>query len=134
MSRTDCRFDGWVDDPWISSFLPETASAVKAAAVLRDCRAEVAHAGQKLIKTLLLASVPTAENLAKHWFNRLGPRVRLRSHDRAHLLRVEVWETPNCMATYHTQDPDWFAFNAAPKLSSDKLSHLVIPGYESGRS
>ncbi|WP_374209569.1 6-pyruvoyl trahydropterin synthase family protein [Sinorhizobium meliloti] len=95
------------------------------------------HTGQKLIeasfgKTLLLASVPTAENLAKHWFNRLAPRVRFRSHNRANLLRVEVWETPNCMATYNTQDPDWFAFDAVPKLPSGRLSHLA--GYDSGLS
>ncbi|UIK01378.1 6-carboxytetrahydropterin synthase (plasmid) [Rhizobium leguminosarum] len=127
----------WVDDPWIGSFLPKNASEANAAAVLRKYRDEVTHAGQKLIegpfgKTLLLASVPTAENLAKHWFDRLAPRVRFRSHNRAHLLRVEVWETPNCMATYNTQDPDWFAFDAVPKLPSGRLSHLA--GYDSGLS
>jgi len=129
----------WVDDPWIASFVPENVSEAKAAAVLREYRAEVAHTGQKRIegpfgKTLLLANVPTAENLAKHWFNRLAPRVRFRSNNRAHLLRVDVWETPNCMATYHSQDPDWLGLDAVPKLTSGKSSHLRMPGYDSGLS
>ncbi|ODR93343.1 hypothetical protein A8M32_00235 [Sinorhizobium alkalisoli] len=98
----------WVDDPWIASFLPFT-SREASAEVMQQYRAEVRETGQKLIegpfgKTLLLSQVPTAENLAKHWFRRLAPRVRLRSGNRADLLSVVVWETPNCMATYHAPD------------------------------
>lgn len=43
---------------------------------------------------------PTAEELARHWFQRLQPRVLERSHGLAHLDRVRVWETPNCWAEY----------------------------------
>ena len=34
---------------------------------------------------------PTAENLAKHWFERLAPRVTDRSNGLAQLERVRVW-------------------------------------------
>ena len=51
-------------------------------------------------KMLVLDAVPTAENLAKHWFTRLTPRVSRRSEGRALLLNLTVWETPNCRATY----------------------------------
>ena len=43
---------------------------------------------------------PTAECLARHWFERLAPAVRQRSNGGADLERVTVWETPNCRADY----------------------------------
>jgi 6-pyruvoyltetrahydropterin/6-carboxytetrahydropterin synthase len=44
--------------------------------------------------------VPTAENLAKHWFERLAPKVEERSQGKGHLKAIKVWETPNCMAKF----------------------------------
>ncbi len=55
-------------------------------------------------KTILLRKVPTAENLAEHWFKQLEPRVLMRSAEHARLVSVEVWETPNCVATYTPPD------------------------------
>ena len=43
---------------------------------------------------------PTAETLAKHWFDRLAPRVAARSDGLATLTAVTVRETPNCRAEY----------------------------------
>jgi 6-pyruvoyltetrahydropterin/6-carboxytetrahydropterin synthase len=43
---------------------------------------------------------PTAECLAKHWFEVLKEPVRKRSDATARLVAVRVWETPNCMAEY----------------------------------
>lgn len=43
---------------------------------------------------------PTAECLARHWFERLAPAVSKRSDGVARLERVIVWETPNCRAEY----------------------------------
>ncbi len=43
---------------------------------------------------------PTAECLARHWFEVLDQPVRQRSNGRARLIGVRVWETPNCMAEY----------------------------------
>jgi len=52
-------------------------------------------------KLYIVPFIPTAENLAKHWFQRLAPRVKILSKDLAELLEVKVWETPNCIAVYN---------------------------------
>jgi 6-pyruvoyltetrahydropterin/6-carboxytetrahydropterin synthase len=52
-------------------------------------------------KLYLVPFVPTAENLAKHWFERLAPRVQVRSQGQARLLGIDVYETPNCKASYY---------------------------------
>jgi 6-pyruvoyltetrahydropterin/6-carboxytetrahydropterin synthase len=51
-------------------------------------------------KVILLPVVPTAENLAAHWASLLAPRVALRSGGRAGLVRLRVYETPNCWADF----------------------------------
>ena len=51
-------------------------------------------------KLYIVPFIPTAENLAKHWFERLAPRVKERTGDRAYLYQVKVQETPNSRATY----------------------------------
>lgn len=48
----------------------------------------------------VIAMPPTAEALAKHWFERLAPLVRTRSDGLARLQRLRVWETPNCWAEW----------------------------------
>lgn len=54
----------------------------------------------KVGKLYLVPFVPTAENLAKHWFERLSPRVEKRTDGKAQLVNVKVFETPNCSAEY----------------------------------
>lgn len=51
-------------------------------------------------KLYLISKIPTAEVLAKHWFNRLEDRIFKRSGKLAWLAKVKVWETPNCWASY----------------------------------
>jgi 6-pyruvoyltetrahydropterin/6-carboxytetrahydropterin synthase len=51
-------------------------------------------------KLLLLPCVPTAENLAAYWFEQLAPRIEARTDGRASLVRLRVYETPNCWADY----------------------------------
>ena len=51
-------------------------------------------------KLSVIGAPPTAEILARHWFERLAPRVAQRSAGRARLTRVVVWETPNCAAEW----------------------------------
>ena len=46
--------------------------------------------------------VPTAENLAKHWYDRLTNRV-FATGEPFTLDRVRVFETPNCFADYPTR-------------------------------
>ena len=43
---------------------------------------------------------PTAECLARHWFQRLQQPVRQRSQGQARLVSIRVWETPNCVGEY----------------------------------
>ena len=43
---------------------------------------------------------PTAECLARHWFERLSEPVTRRSGGTARLVSVKVWETPNCVGEY----------------------------------
>lgn len=47
---------------------------------------------------------PTAERLAKHWFEQLAPVVSKRSNGLAHLMSVAVLETPNNRAKYTIQN------------------------------
>ena len=51
-------------------------------------------------KLYILDSTPTAENLARHWFARLAPRVVDRSGGLATLVNIRVYETPNCWADF----------------------------------
>lgn len=87
----------WVDDPFVPMFKPNALEDV-----IRDA---VGDAGfwfgdSAFGKLYLIAEVPTAENLAKHWYERLAPRVVERSLGNALLKRIVVWETPNCQASY----------------------------------
>lgn len=90
----------WCRDPFMNLFFTkfdvETLSLV-----IATCE----HEGSVEItsefgKTYLVPFVPTAENLAKHWFERLKPRVAERTEGKARLLKIKVWETPNCSAEY----------------------------------
>jgi 6-pyruvoyltetrahydropterin/6-carboxytetrahydropterin synthase len=51
-------------------------------------------------KMYIIKETPTAEVLAKHWFDRLQRWVAERSDSRASLLKIVVFETPNCCASY----------------------------------
>lgn len=51
-------------------------------------------------KLVLVDFIPTAENLAKYWFEKLQLPVLIRSKYKAILKRVRVYETPNCWADY----------------------------------
>ncbi|MEI8396554.1 MAG: 6-carboxytetrahydropterin synthase [Rhodospirillaceae bacterium] len=51
-------------------------------------------------KLYLINGQPTAEFLARHWFERLAPRIIERSGGLAVLKAIVVRETPNCRAEY----------------------------------
>lgn len=70
-------------------------------------RAEVAENGFAITSEGPLASKlyvvpfpPTAEALARHWFDRLAKAVEERSDGVGALASLRVWETPNCWAEY----------------------------------
>ena len=52
------------------------------------------------MKLYIVPFAPTAENLAKHWYERLDPRIKKRSNGEASLHQVTVWETPTSSAVY----------------------------------
>lgn len=90
----------WIDDPLVQNFIDD-----KKFLETEICQ-QVAEKGyyytdKSLVGALyIINSVPTAENLAAHWFKRLEPRVQARSDQKAHLRQVKVFETPNCMAIF----------------------------------
>lgn len=97
----------WQDDPALQAFTPEDVyagegsfeewlSAVKLA-ILESGYCKINGQWGKLY---VVPFVPTAENLAKHWFDRLAPRVTVRTDGTAHLTKIKVWETPNCSAEF----------------------------------
>lgn len=49
-------------------------------------------------KTVLLAKVPTAENLAKEAFNTLQAAYQSRYGNQIRLTHIRLYETPNCWA------------------------------------
>ena len=55
-------------------------------------------------KTVILESVPTAENLARIAFQLLDPAYRDTYGNRLHLERVRIFETPNCWADCRRSD------------------------------
>ena len=92
------------DDGLLALFVPE---GVDATAWLAALRARLAAEGAMLTldtrlgtKLYVVPFQPTAECLAKHWFELLAGPVGLRSGGTARLVAVRVWETPNCMAEY----------------------------------
>ena len=82
--------EGAAPDIWITALRHETRA--QGAVATTDCRL-----GTKLY---VIPGQPTAECLARHWFERLAPRIAARSDGLAELTAVVVWETPNCRAEY----------------------------------
>lgn len=107
MNVIDARCDHgmclWMEDPFVQVLLDEGVAA--------DARTIIAEQGFMLFnasheehntggKYYIVPFVPTAENLARHWFQQLAHRVKARTNDQAELVNVKVWETPNCTAEY----------------------------------
>lgn len=89
----------WINDPFTDEFLYGDEALCEE--MRKDVEA-IGYAGcvSKFGKLYIVPFVPTAENLARHWFERLAPRVKARTGDQAELLKVKVYETPNCSAEY----------------------------------
>lgn len=92
------------DADMLSLFCPEGETFGPWQAALRGKVAANSHAvpeacrfGQKLY---VIGPQPTAECLARHWFDVLALAVRDRSEGHAELILVRVEETPNCWATF----------------------------------
>lgn len=44
--------------------------------------------------------IPTSEGLAKYWAELVQQSPNLRDNPNLRLVQLDVWETPNCLATY----------------------------------
>ena len=86
---------GEASDAWVA----ELAHDIQAQGFAQRTQARL---GQKLY---VVPFPPTAECLAKHWFERLSPAIAARSGGQAELVRVTVWETPNCRADFGLTSP-----------------------------
>jgi 6-pyruvoyltetrahydropterin/6-carboxytetrahydropterin synthase len=104
----------WAEDPALEMVLPLENLPI--------IRATVAALGSWLGagpfgKVYVLPCLPTAENLAAHWFMRLVEPVAIRSHGQASLVGLKVWETPNC----------WAAYGPAFEIADVSLERLMAP-------
>jgi 6-pyruvoyltetrahydropterin/6-carboxytetrahydropterin synthase len=68
----------------------------------------------------LMEHAPTAERLAEQWGKLVDAEVRALTDGRAEVVRMEVWETPNCCATWTPELDDGDTFEADQEF--------VVPG------
>lgn len=97
----DHTFIFWVEDPLCRQMfgLDDARLAGEIDAAVRRAGAFTGQ-GRGGTKICVLPYVPTAECLARHWFDVLAPRIVLRTNGQAALVCIKVWETPNCWAAY----------------------------------
>jgi len=88
----------WIQDPLASLFYDNLTNAQKVIDEQGYWLGE--GSGGKLY---LVPFVPTAENMAKHWFERLLVPIAKRCEGMGELAYIKVWETPNGIATYPAQ-------------------------------
>ena len=90
-ARSDHAVMLWSGDPLIAALIGQPASAE------RDNHGRIPS---RFGPILVLPFTPTAENLARYWFEELKERIAARTGGRAALSEVRVWETPNTCAAY----------------------------------
>jgi 6-pyruvoyltetrahydropterin/6-carboxytetrahydropterin synthase len=88
----------WSEDPLLKVFLPDEERVT----ALEGVKKFGGYTGDSSIcgKLYVVPFVPTAENLARHWFHLMRERVDMRTNYRAKLVKIRVWETPNSFADY----------------------------------
>ncbi len=92
----------WVDDPWVDVLCNGQRAAIDVG-IDHSGYCDLQLAGDETNtggKFYIVPFVPTAENLAKHWFERLEPKVSKMTNGQGKMHSVKVWETPNCAAIY----------------------------------
>lgn len=96
----------WRDDPILRNAVSNYIFGQIQSMVGYEGFASVKDFSDIFHKLYVVPFVPTAENLAKHWFERLAPRVIERSDGQAELHYIKVDETPNCSAIYYAPAPE----------------------------
>jgi 6-pyruvoyltetrahydropterin/6-carboxytetrahydropterin synthase len=93
----------WIKDPQLIHALGPLANSYKSAVQANGFATGMWEWG----KLYAVDFVPTAENLAYHWFQRLLLQVDTDIGARkGYLYSVTVWETPNCRAIYKITGKD----------------------------
>jgi 6-pyruvoyltetrahydropterin/6-carboxytetrahydropterin synthase len=95
----------WLDDPIVRMSIPDKVYDI-AFQMIQKNGSHLIIGNEIFGKLYLVPFVPTAENLAKHWYERLAPRVKARTEGQATLKKVHVGETPNCWAAYEGEQND----------------------------
>jgi 6-pyruvoyltetrahydropterin/6-carboxytetrahydropterin synthase len=88
----------YLDDPLVDLFHPMIKSSgveIKASGVNWSFTTDSTCG-----KLYLIDVIPTAENLAKHWYDRLYNDIFVITNGKAVLTKIRVDETPNCYAQY----------------------------------
>ncbi len=99
--RCDHAMMLYCKDPLLAELLPQGLAELHNAKDLPG-----SYDSMTGLKVQLLNDVPTAENLAKWWYDLLGVAIdnffhARKEHDNLPWLKqVKVWETPNCFAVY----------------------------------
>lgn len=96
------------DAELLGMFAPQTTAQSWLDFVRQSVRAEgflLTTETRLATKLYVVPFQPTAECLARHWFERLAPIAAERSNGLAFLSRMTVWETPNCRADYEPDSP-----------------------------
>jgi 6-pyruvoyltetrahydropterin/6-carboxytetrahydropterin synthase len=110
MDKIDALFDHGLilkrDDPLIEVLLPGYKPP-PSQDVPTICHAFYYVVNDVTLKVVLMPTTPTAENLAKLFYTLCSKPVK---ENGAQITKVDVWETPNCVASYtpekenHVQD------------------------------
>lgn len=99
--KCDHGFIIWHQDALLDLFLGSGTSANSVKMHVQDSGDATVITSMSLVgKLYVVPFIPTAENLASHWFELLDPQVHERSGGMAVLKSVTVHETPNCFATF----------------------------------
>jgi 6-pyruvoyltetrahydropterin/6-carboxytetrahydropterin synthase len=94
-ARSDHAIMLWSGDPLIEAL---TGERLASGSVDRDGDGRIMS---RFGPILVLPFTPTAENLARYWFDELSERIARRTAGRVTMTEVRVFETPNSCATYH---------------------------------
>lgn len=104
MSEIDAHYDHglclYVNDPVVSHILGPEYGEVKERVEATGAAYLTGDNSFGAGKLAVIPCVPTAENLARVWFESMAGLVFMQTNHRAALARLRVWETPNCYAEY----------------------------------
>lgn len=90
----------WQNDPLVPLFIKDTE--INMEEINSAIQNQNFFHSEKTISgsIYIIGNIPTAEVLAKHWYDRLFPCIKQRSENKATLANLDVYETPNCVARY----------------------------------